>query len=326
MSSSSVRPGTAATIVVVGSANYDVQVQVERFPAPGETVLGRSSCFDIGGKGANQAVAVRRAGGDVRLVAAVGDDARGAEVLRWLDALDVDASTVRTVAGAATGTAHIMVDESGENLIAVAPGANSCLVPGDVDEALELIGDAGVVVVQAEISMGTIAHTIAVARRRGAQTIVNLAPATRSRVEGLDGADWLVVNEVEFAQLYAISTTTSTQEIVSTLAGKLPARRLVVTLGSIGALLMTDEAPTLVRAPRIHDVVDTTGAGDAFVGVLAAGVAIGLSPLEAVRWAVDSSSQVVSRRGAARSYPDFIRGETAATDREVDHASSSDQI
>lgn len=304
-----VRGGRSASVVVVGSLNFDVLVRVQRFPAPGETVLGTSSEFGVGGKGANQAVAASRAGSSVALIGAVGNDPRGVEVLAGLRGMDVDVDSVRTISDVPTGTAHVMIDRSGENVIAVAPGANSALTPKDVHSASAMIADARVVVMQAEIPALTMRAAFQQARESAlSQVVVNLAPVLGEDHAWLADVDYLVVNEVELAQLLNLSSVPPAVEVPRLLGEHALARRVVVTLGGAGAVARLADGQVLTfPVTRQVPVVDTTGAGDAFVGVLAAAIDQGLDDREALEWAVWSASDVVSRVGAALAYPTFAR-------------------
>lgn len=304
-----VRGGRSASVVVVGSLNYDVLVRVQRFPAPGETVLGTSSEFGVGGKGANQAVAASRAGSSVALIGAVGNDPRGVEVLAGLRAANVNVERVRVASVVPTGTAHVMIDRSGENVIAVAPGANGTLAPDDLNNASAMIADARVVVMQAEIPALTMRAVFRRARESAlSRVVVNLAPVVGVDHAWLADVDYLVVNEVELAQLLNLPSVPPTDEVPQLLAEHALARRVVVTLGGAGAVARLADGQVLTfPVTRQVPVVDTTGAGDAFVGVLAAAIDQGLSDREALEWAVWSASDVVSRVGAALSYPTFAR-------------------
>lgn len=293
----------AAAVVVVGSVNYDVAVVTDRFPAPGETVLGRSSLFGLGGKGANQAVAARAVGAVVRLIAAIGADERGEAVRRELMSFGVPTDELVVCDSSPTGTAHITITPDGGNSIVVAPGANASLSPEGVAGALAPTAAGDVLVIQGEISPSALARAVAVGRAGGLVVMVNLAPVPPSALELLDGIDWLVVNEVEFAQLVDLPYDTPMSELLAALERTQLAPKVVVSLGESGALLKVgDDAVVLVAAPPVAHVVDTTGAGDALVGVLAASVARGIDAVGAVTGAVNAASRVVTRIGAAPSY------------------------
>lgn len=256
-------------VVVVGSINADLVLSVARLPAPGETVLAHGQARFPGGKGANQALAAARLGAEVAFVGCVGDDDAGREMCANLRAAGVDVSHVRVTDRASTGAAYISVDERGQNAIVVVPGANAELAPEDVAAAGELIDAAAIVVVQLEIPDAVVAAVL----DTGAQVLLNAAPARPLPADLLDRVSVLVVNEAEAAF------------VPSEFGGA-----LVRTLGAGGAMWRTPGEQGLVAAPPA-EVVDTTGAGDALVGALAAALARG----ESLPTAVGSAVQVASR-------------------------------
>jgi ribokinase len=281
---------------VIGSVNQDITVRVQRFPAPGETLIGRSVAYALGGKGANQAVASARTGTPTALLATVGDDPAGHQLRHWLAERGVDVSLVRA-ARLSSGTAHILVDDSGENQIVVVSGANAGTDALWVDAASEAVTSAAVVVLQGEIPVAGIERAVAL----GARTILNLAPVVAVAPETLAHVDILVVNEAEAEQLLGRTVSGDTMAAVDALAAIGGAA--VLTLGAGGAVWAGDgrghaPAPTVVP-------VDTTGAGDAFVGVLAAAIARGQTLEHAVHDGVRAASQSVLLPGAAMSYPAF---------------------
>ena len=271
-----------ARIVVVGSANLDLVVTAPILPRPGETVLGGEFTTVPGGKGANQAVAAARAGGQVGFVGAVGDDDFARPQRESLVAAGVDVSRLRTVPGP-SGVALIAVDEHAENLIVVAPGANAALT--DLDAAdLAAISGADVLLCQLEIPVETVAQAAAT----GTFTVLNAAPAGQLPAEVLATVDLLVVNEGEAA-------------VLGDLLDLVP--RVVTTLGARGAAYADRAGLRLeVAAPRVR-AVDTTAAGDAFTGALAVAWAEGRPVLEAVRWACAAGAVCATRPGASSSLP-----------------------
>ncbi|MET0928933.1 MAG: ribokinase [Aeromicrobium sp.] len=291
-----------ATVTVVGSVNLDVIVRVERLPGAGETLLARSRSVGLGGKGANQAIAAARAGATSRLVGAVGDDDAGGRVRRELAAIGVDVAALGTVAGASSGTAFVFVDDAGENLIVVDQGANDLV---DLDEsALDVVRAADVLVVQNEVSVEVVSAAVSAAEEAGTRVVVNLAPY-RAAPDVVAVADPLVVNEHEASEL--LGEPVADPDDVRRLAGRLLAlcRSAVVTLGADGAVLVTADEVVQVDSPSPHRVVDTTGAGDAFVGVLAAGLATGLSLPDCAVAAAAAGSLSVESAGAGSGYPRF---------------------
>jgi ribokinase len=278
------------SVLVVGSINVDITVHAERLPAPGETVAGGRLERTGGGKGANQAVAAARAGAAVVLVGAVGDDDFGAVALDELRAEGVDVTSVRRLAGAATGVALIVVDRAGDNQIAVASGANH-QVSGDDVRATE--GRPGCVLASFELPDEPVLAAARIAREAGCPLIVNPAPA-RPLAPGLCELHPIVTpNRREAAEVTGEDDPEAAARALAARTGA----PVVVTLGERGALVFDATARDLVPAPRVH-AVDTTGAGDAFNGVLAAELARGRELRAAVEAAVAAAAQSVTRAGA----------------------------
>lgn len=293
-----------APIIVVGSANLDYLVRVATSPASGETVLAKSLVKQPGGKGANQAVAALRLGARVSLIACIGDDADGTVLLAALRGEGVDTAHVQT-ASAPTGLALISIDDSGQNSITVVPGANFALEVEHVRAAVNVLAreaPGALVVVQGELPFEIIATSVRVAHAAGARAILNLAPYSTMPNETLALCDPLVVNEAEAAAMVgwrvhdAESAARAAAELLET------ARSVVITLGPEGAFWAHAEASGHVRTPFAANVVDTTGAGDAFVGALAVLLASGASLEEAVRVGVQAGTYAVARPGAQSSY------------------------
>jgi len=282
-------------IVVLGSLNMDLVTRVAALPAPGETVLGDRLRTFTGGKGANQAVAAARLGGRVAMVGRVGRDAGGDALLRQLSVDGVDASGVERDGDEPSGAALIMVGADGENLIAVAPGANGSVGAADVEGAVRAVGPDGLLVLQVEIPRDAAVRAI----RTGGRVLLNAAPPAPLPLGLLHGLEALVVNQSEAAALLGRS-----------MAGVEAARELhaagcklaVVTLGAAGAALC-DAAGARVAEPFPVRAVDTTGAGDAFVGALAVGLAAGRRAAEAVRFANAAGAAAATRAGAQESLP-----------------------
>jgi ribokinase len=305
---------SAHAVVVVGSANADLVLDVDHRPAPGETVLAADVVTTPGGKGANQAVAAGRLGGDVAFVGCVGADEHGALLRGSLASAGVDLAGVRTV-DAPTGTAIIMVTPDGENSIIVSPGANWRVTPVVLEELRPLWQDAPVVVVQLEIPPESVALVATQARGR---VVLNAAPAVVLPPEVLAAADPLVVNESEARLLLGApggdlgaagedGLDVSTQALAVRLL-QLGPRSAVLTLGSAGAVVAEAGAEsqpartTTVPAHRVQ-AVDTTGAGDSFVGALAVRLATGATLPDAVTAATAVAAVTVTRRGAQESFP-----------------------
>lgn len=300
-------PPPGGNVLVVGSVNIDTTVRVERFPVPGETLLGLSVTRGLGGKGANQAAAAARAGARAHLVATVGDDEDGQLVRSALDALGVATDLVHTCATESTGTAHITVDAAGQNFIVVVPGANALTKPARLAEVVGAVAAADVVVVQGEVPVETVAALTEMAAEAGVPLVLNLAPALTLPSGVLEGATVLVVNESEASALLGTPEPVGVRAAVDAaaeLARRIPT--VVLTVGALGAVFAQDGAtPVHVAAPRPAHVRDTTGAGDALVGVLAACLARGATLPEAVSNGVRAATASVEHAGAAQSYPHF---------------------
>lgn len=282
------------SVVVVGSINEDLIVQLQRTPRPGETVVGHSLRRSCGGKGANQAVAAARAGAAVRMFGAVGDDEAGRRLRAALVAEGVDVSSVATVAEP-TGVALVLLQDDGENAIAVIPGANQALALTHLAESgLNLSAD-DVVVTQGEISPGTILHVAALAERASARFVLNLAPVIELDVRRAP-VDVLVVNEHEAGLL--VGADTGDARALATRLHQISGGAVVVTLGARGAILMEAGRSVHIDPAEATAVIDTTGAGDAFVGALAAALAEGHDVARAAHWGTIAGAIAVSRMGA----------------------------
>lgn len=293
----------AAELLVIGSVNEDRFTFVERFPLPGETVTALAGRRGLGGKGANQAVAAARAGVRVALVAKTGTDAAGAEAIAALTAFGVRTEAVERDARAATGTASIAVDARGENWVIVDAGANARLDVDDLERALALTVTAPVVLTQGEVPAATIAQAAHGAAAAGSRFVLNLAPVVDLPDEVLALADPLVVNEHEAAAVAASrgSGAREPAELLDALASV--SRSVVITLGAAGAIAVRDGETWSVPGFPAQAVVDTTGAGDCFVGSLCALLARGAELPDAMVWASAAASLSVARPGAAESYP-----------------------
>jgi ribokinase len=297
-------------VLVVGSANVDFTVQVARLPRPGETVSGGTLLVNYGGKGANQAVAARRLGAEVRLIACVGDDASGRAIRQALVAEGIGVDGVVASSAAATGSALIVVDAEGRNQIAVAPGANRTLDVEHLRAREEDFAWAEVVVCQLETPLATVARALDAARQRRAITILNPAPPTDSPPEFLPLVDYLTPNGGEAERLGGVPVRDRID--ASQAAGRLRelgAGVVVVTLGEDGALAHGPGGLHHVPAFAVT-AVDTTAAGDAFNGALAVALAEGCELASALRFANATAALACTRRGAQPSLP---------TRREVEH-------
>jgi ribokinase len=292
-----------ADVFVLGSINQDFVLKVERRPNPGETVTNAELSTHNGGKGANQAAAAARLGASVTFLGRVGDDEFGEPLVRALQEKGIDTSLVEQASGESTGAAFITVTPDGENAITVAPGANRSLTPDDAEAASEEIWDARVLVAQMEIPVETVLRAVEVAAKRGTRALINLAPTVEVSPELLERLDALVVNEHEAAFLLGSEVEgvdgalSAVPELLS-----LGPRSAVVTVGEAGAVFAEGESSRHIPAPKV-DVVDTTGAGDAFVGALAVKLARDTSLEEAVAYAVRAGAAAVTKQGAQGALP-----------------------
>ena len=282
-----------ADVLVLGSINQDIVIGVPRHPRPGETLMATKVSRGPGGKGANQAAAASRAGSKVLMVAAIGDDEAGREQKRALERDGVDTSLIRSVVGVPTGMAHIQVDEQGENTIVVAQGANAYAMSSLENSAHR----AKVVLVQNEVPSGALGDAAKFARRCGARLVVNAAPVPQSPLDFYHQADPLVVNEHE-AILLSGSDNSDPRCLARELMARIGPRSVVITLGACGCLVAEGGTADEIPAVRVDEVIDTTGAGDVFVGVLAARLALGDTLIEAAGRAVESAAEAVTWAGA----------------------------
>ncbi len=278
------------TLLVLGSANADLVVEVGRRPAGGETVLGGDTVVLPGGKGANTAVAAARVGGSVALVGALGGDGYGALLRDSLQQSGVDTALVKT-SERPTGIAYITVTPDGENSIVVSPGANADVSTSDVD-AVSFDG-ARVLACSLEVPLETVIHAIDAADKAGVWSVLNLSPVADLPTETLCQLAVLIVNEHEAAQL-----APTWQNLL-----KLGPKAAIVTLGSRGVAVVTMAGTIEVPAFAVAEVVDTTGAGDAFAGALSARLAEGDTIVKAAEYAVKVAALSVTKPGAQPSYP-----------------------
>ena len=289
-----------AGVFVVGSINQDFVLKVERRPEPGETVTGAELALFPGGKGANQAIAAARLGADVAILGRVGEDPFGRELVVNLRDNGVDTSRVEAVADVPTGSAFITVTADGENAIVVSPGANRRFGPAEVRAASEDLRKARLLLAQLEVEVEAVEMAAYTVAGNGGRVLLNLAPPREVSGDFIRLSDPLVVNEHEAAFLLGEDAQTPEES-----AGKLldlGPPSAVVTLGGAGAILATENSSRHFPAPEVQ-VVDTTGAGDAFVGALAAKLAEGTLLEEAVPYAVLAGAVAVMREGAQGSLP-----------------------
>ena len=290
-------------VFVVGSINQDFVLKVERRPEPGETVTDAHLSTHNGGKGANQAAAAALLGASVSFLGRVGDDEFGEPLVRALEEKGIDTTLIERVSGYQTGAAFITVTPDGENAITVAPGANRAITLEDVDGASGAIRESRVLVAQMEVPKEVVGRAAEVAAGGGTRVLLNLAPTFEVPRDLLETLDPLVVNEHEAAFLLGSGVEgvdgalSAAPELLS-----LGPRSVVITLGAAGAVVADEESATHLPAPEV-DVVDTTGAGDAFVGALAVKLARGASLEEAASYAVRAGAAAVTKEGAQGALP-----------------------
>ncbi|KAB8060997.1 ribokinase [Janthinobacterium sp. FT14W] len=295
-------------IVVIGSINMDLVLRVPRMPLPGETLTGGAFRTIPGGKGANQAVACARMSGkvagaqQVAMVGCVGDDAFGATLRAALVGDGIIDSHVTTLPGVASGIASILVDDNGQNSIVIAGGANDLLSPAHIDAAQGLIEQADIVVLQLETPMDTVVHAIKLARSLGKTVVLNPAPAASLPDGVLELVDYLIPNEIEAAMLAGVSPEGADAKALAAALQKLGSDNVIITLGSKGvhaALYGGDyDFPA-----EVVQAVDTTAAGDTFIGGFVAGLASGMDEAEAIQQGQRAAAWSVTKPGAQTSIP-----------------------
>jgi len=290
-------------IVVVGSANVDLTIFNDTFPRPGETIFGKRFDLGFGGKGANQAAAARKCGANVAMVAKVGNDLFGPATIKNFESQGIDASHVRIVEGISSGVAPIFVDSSGQNRIVVIKGANDLLSPEDVDAAAPLLQEADTILLQFETPMTTLFHAIQFTKSHGVRCIVNPAPAQPMDFKAVAGADYFVPNESEAEALTGIPVHNfeEAQRCARFLLEQ-GLKRVVITLGERGSLLATPEGMELIPPFKVNPI-DSTGAGDAFIGSFAVFLAEGLGDREALTRASLYAALSTTSVGTQKSFP-----------------------
>jgi len=289
-------------IAVVGSANVDLTTFHGAFPKPGQTIFGKSFDLGFGGKGANQAVAARLCGANVAMVAKVGNDLFGPATIKNFQSLGIDVSYVSTAEGVSSGVAAILVDPAGQNRIFVVKGANDLLAPEDVDAAEPLLRKASAIVLQFEIPLRTVYHTVQFAKERRIPCIVNPAPAQAVDFEQLRGADSFIPNESEAETITGmpVETAGDAKDCARYLL-KQGVPRVIITRGERGCLLANADGTEIVPAFKVASV-DTTGAGDAFIGSFAVFLGEGLSEKEALRRASLYAALSTTKVGTQKSF------------------------
>lgn len=299
------RHSSGGRIGVVGSNMVDLVTYIDRMPEAGETLAAPSFSMGHGGKGANQAVAAARLGGDVMLVSRVGDDLFGEGTIRNLQESGIDARHVRAVPGTQSGVAPIFVEPSGENRILIVKGANEHLLPADVEAAAEDLRRCSLILLQLEIPLETVYHTIDWATREGIEVLLNPAPATPELDVGrVLAATFLVPNQTELAIMTGLPTATREEvERAARVLVEKGVRTVIVTLGAEGALLVTAErvrhVPPVTVRPR-----DTSGAGDAFIGAFAQHYVHSRDIEAAMAWGATYAADSITRPGTQKAFAD----------------------
>jgi ribokinase len=286
-------------IAVIGSTMMDLTVYADILPAAGETRFGESFTTGFGGKGANQAVMAARTGATVTMITGIGNDGFGDESLQNFKNSQMDTSSVLRL-DTHTGVAHIWVDGQGQNRISIVPGANFKLTPQDAIDEVSKLKNVSVLIAQCEIPQEVTLAAFRTAQELGITTILNPAPYQPLTDDLLDLTDWLIPNEIEFAELDKAHRAPDTDEIIASLRDK---GRTIVTLGSEGAALVTAEGKVKRFSAKKVSATDTTGAGDCFIGAFAAAIAAGVSEDSAVQFGIDCATKSVTRKGAQSSYP-----------------------
>ena len=289
-------------IFVIGSANTDMVVKARKLPSPGETILGGTFLMNAGGKGANQAVAAARLGGQVTLVAKVGNDIFGKQTIDGLQQEHIDTRYVFTDFGTPSGTALIIVNDEGENCIAVAPGANANLLSSDILTVKD-IGEAEIILMQLEIPIGTFASVMSIARKNNQKVVLNPAPAQKLEDDLLRGLFLITPNETEASLLTGINVINETTAAAAAAEFlKKGVQHVIITLGKQGAYFQNATMKFMIGAPAVT-AKDTTAAGDTFSGAISVAITENMNWEQAIKFAVEAASISVTRMGAQSSIP-----------------------
>jgi ribokinase len=288
---------SAPVVAVVGSAMMDLTAYADILPEPGQTLAGQLFTTGFGGKGANQAVMAALCGADVHFIGKLGDDVFGTAIAENFVKVGINSDFVE-ISSTPNGVAHIWVDGNGENRIIIIPGANHEIEISKAIEAINSIANLSVVIAQCEIKQEVTLAAFKAAKARGCTTILNPAPFQEISAALLELCDWIIPNETEFRELHGQLPTSD--EILKSFR---PGKNSIVTLGSKGAVYISADGQIHhAPAPKVT-AVDTTGAGDSFVGSFAFGLASGKDPIEAMKLGIAIASLSVTRKGAQSSYP-----------------------
>lgn len=286
-------------IAVIGSTMMDLTVYADVLPGPGETRFGKSFTTGFGGKGANQAVMAARTGAKVTMITGIGTDGFGDESLANFTKCGIDTSSVLRLP-THTGVAHIWVDGEGQNRISIVPGANFALTPQHAVDEVSKLKDVSVLIAQCEIPQEVTLAAFRTAVDMGITTVLNPAPYQPLTDELHELTDWLIPNEIEFAELDKTHRTPDSDAVIASLRSN---GRTIVTLGSEGAALVKQDGTVKRFTAKKVSASDTTGAGDCFIGAFAAALASGATEESAVQFGIDCATKSVTRNGAQSSYP-----------------------
>lgn len=290
------------TILVIGSSNTDMTIKSDRLPSPGETIMGGVFHMGPGGKGANQAVAAKRLGGDVTFICKVGRDLFGENAVKGYQKEGIDTSHT-LYSDKASGTALILVDESGENCIAVAPGANGDITPADIDSVADVIRRADYLILQLEIPVESVVRAAKIAHEAGVYVILNPAPACKLPEEIFKYISLITPNQTESTLMTGIEVKDEASRAKAVESfHKMGVKDVIITLGSMGSLVCEGETETMIEALKVK-AVDATAAGDTFCGAVCVALSEGKSLADAARFATKASALTVQKMGAQDSIP-----------------------
>ncbi len=290
-------------IIVIGSSNTDMVIKSSKLPAPGETILGGNFLMNPGGKGANQAVAAVRLGGDITFITKTGNDIFGKQAVKLFEKEGIQTEFIATDPNNPSGVALIMVDDHGENCISVALGSNGTLNLQDIDKAVEQIKSSELVLMQLEIPLSTVEYVAGIASAAGVKVVLNPAPAQELSAELLKSLYLLTPNETEAEFLSGIKVKDEASAGKAAIIIKSKGvQHVIITMGASGSFVSTDSEEIMVSAPIVK-AVDTTAAGDTFNGALMVALAENKSIIDAVKFANKAASMSVTKMGAQASIP-----------------------